>query len=148
MRNTISVVIFFPVDAHVYKYLQKSVGEKLVTSKNNFFGTIVLDLLSKRDTDIKIVKGELTYCVEISEDYMYRYGIYIDEKIKRKFNSHIDKMFRKELITHVEIQSAKGFRKKQEAIREFLFYYNITEEDIKFETLVKYLDRNIKKFFG
>lgn len=143
MRSNISVIIFFPVEPHVYKYLQKSVGEKLVTSKNNFFGNIVLDLLSKRDTDIKVVRGELVYAVDISEDYMNRYGIYVDEKIKRKFNSHMDKMFRKELLTYVAIESSKGFRLRREKLAEFLFYYNITEEDFKFETLIKWIDRNL-----
>lgn len=143
MRSNLSVVVYFPVDPHVYKYLQKSVGEKLETSKNSFFGTIVLDLLSKGDCDINVIKGSLVYSVEISEWNMNHYGIYIDEKIKRKFNSHMDKMFRKELITYVDIQRDRGFRQKESALREFLFYYNITEEDIKFETLVKYMHRNI-----
>ena len=142
-KSPISVIVHFPVERHVYKYLQKSIGEKMVVSKKDIFGNLVLDMMSKRDHDINVIKGELTYCVEISEDYMYRYGIYIDDKIQRKFNSYIDKMFRKEMVTHVAIQSRKIVKSREPALREFLFYYNIDEDDIKFETLVKYIQRNI-----
>lgn len=142
--SPLSVIIHFPVERHVYKYLQKSVGEKLVASKKDLFGGITLDLLSKNDSrDTYMVKGELTYVVEISEDYMYRFGIYVDEKIKRKFNAYIDKMFRKEMITYVDINSGKKKKNKEPALREFLFYYNISEDDIKFETLVKYIQREL-----
>lgn len=141
-KSPISVIVHFPVERHVYKYLQKCIGEKMIVSKKDIFGNLVLDMMAKKDHDINVINGELTYCVEISEDYMNRYGICINEKIKRKFNSYMDKMFRKEMITHVAIMSRKAEKMKEPALREFLFYYNIDEDDIKFETLVKYLQRN------
>lgn len=144
MSENCAVVIHFPVKPHVYKYLQNKVGEKLVVSKNNFFGGMVLDVLSKNYSVFQAVNDDHTFPVEISIRYMEKMGIYIDSKIIRKFNTRVDDVFREEMRSFVGINYSANHIPKETSLKQFLFNYNLDEDDIKFETLVKDLTRNLK----
>ena len=144
MEDRAVIVINFPVKPHVYKYLQTKVGEKIVAGNGSFFGATVLDILSKQYSDYIAVSDELTFPVEISFRYMRTNGIYIDKRIVRKFNSRMDDMFREEMRSHVSISHTANKIPKDVSLRNFLFSYNICEDDIKFETLKKDIGRNLK----
>lgn len=144
MSERSAVMIYFPVKAHVYKYLQNKVGEKLVVTKSDFFGGMVLDILSKNYSDLQSVSDELTFPVEISLRYMEKMGIYIDSKIIRKFNTRVDDVFREEMRTYVGLNYTANKIPKETSLKQFLHSYNLCEDDIKFETLVKDLRRNLK----
>lgn len=138
------VVIYFPVQPHVYKYLQSKVGESMTVSRKDFWGNLVLDILSKRYTSTTIQTEDLVYPVEISMRYMSEFGVFIDSKTVRKFNSQIDNLFREEMRTHVFINYEKNGIPKDRALKQFLEYFNIDEDDMKFETLKKDLIRSKK----
>lgn len=144
MSERSAVIINFPVKLHVYKYLQKKVGEKLVVTKSDFFGSMVLDVLSKNYSDLQSVSDDITFPVEISVRYIDKMGVYIDSKIIRKFNTRIDDVFREEMRTYVGLNFSANKIPKETSLKQFLFNYNMSEDDIKFETLVKDLRRNIK----
>lgn len=145
MSERSAVVINFPVKPHVYKYLQVKVGEKLVVTKCDFFGSMVLDILSKNYSDLQAVSDEITFPVEISLRYMEKMGVYIDSKIIRKFNTRVDDVFREEMRTYVGLNYTANRIAKETSLKQFLFLYNMNEDDIKFETLVKDLRRNLKQ---
>jgi len=136
------VVIYFPVQPHVYKYLQSKVGESMTVSKKDFWGNLILDILSKRYTSPVTQPEELVYPVEISMRYMTEYGVFIDSRTVKKFNTQIDNLFREEMRTHVFINYEKNSIPKDRALKQFLDYFNISEDDIKFETLKKDLVRS------
>jgi len=142
MSERAAITVHFPVKPHVYKYLQTKCGEKLIVSKNNLFGSIVLDILSKNYSDLQAVNDNFTFPVDISVRYMEKMGFYIDPKIIRKFNTRIDDIFREEMRAYVRISFRLNHIRKETALKQFLSDYNITEEDIKFETLVKDILRN------
>lgn len=142
LKQNPSIVFYFPVKPHVYKYLQRKVGEKLIVSNHNFFGGIVLDILSKRYSDLKNVNNELSFPVEVSISYMEKMGFYIDAKIMRKFNYRIDDIFREEMRSFVQMNFRINRIPKESSLKSFMFEYNITEDDIKFETLIKDIQRN------
>jgi hypothetical protein len=144
MSKTSGIIINFPVKSHVYKYLQNKVGEKLVVSKNNFFGGMVLDVLSKNYSVFQAVTDDYTFPVEISIRYMEKMGVYIDGKIIRKFNTRVDDVFREEMRTYVGLNYNANNIPKETSLKQFLLNYNLNEDDIKFETLVKDLTRNLK----
>lgn len=143
MSEKPTITVHFPVKPHVYKFLQKKVGEKLIVTKNNFYGNLVLDVLSKRYCVLESVGDELTFPVDISLRYMTDFGIYIDKNIIRKFNAQIDKQFKEEMRSYVSINANANSLPKAEAVRQFTFHYNITEEDVKMETLLKDIVRNV-----
>lgn len=144
MPKSVTVIITFNVEKHIFKYLLKNVGGKMIVSKKNFYGQMTLDILSK---DYKKYQYEpcdsmVPYKVEIGEDYMNRYGIFLNDEILRKFNHSLDKVFRQEMMTHIRINYKNNLKTKEGALRDFLSHYEINEDDIKFETLVKYMNRN------
>jgi hypothetical protein len=138
------IVIYFPVQAHVYKYLQAKVGESLKVSRKDFWGNLILDMLSKRYTPNHEMNSELVFPVEISMRYMSEYGVFFDSRIVKKFNSQVDKMMREEMRTHVFICNEKNGVPKDRALKQFMDFFNIVEDDIKFETLKKDLVRSQK----
>lgn len=144
MSERSAVIIYFPVKPHVYKYLQNKVGEKLVVTKSDFFGGMVLDVLSKNYAVFQAVNDDYTFPVEISMRYMEKMGVYIDGKIIRKFNTRVDDVFREEMRTYVGLNYKANNIPKETSLKQFLFNYNLNEDDIKFETLVKDLTRNLK----
>lgn len=137
-----AIVFYFPVKKHVYKYLQKKVGEKLLVSNHSLFGGMVLDIFSKKYYDLKIINDGLLYPVEVSLNYLGREGFFIDEKIIRKFNYRIDDVFREEMRAFINLNYKINNIPKETSLRNFIFEYNITEDDIKFETLVRDIRRN------
>lgn len=144
MSERSAIVIHFPVKPHVYKYLQSKVGEKLIVTKNNFFGGMVLDILSKNYSDLQAVSDDFTFPVEISVRYMEKMGFYIDSRIMKKFNSRIDDLFREEMRTFVGLNFKMNNIPKENSLRQFIYNYNLDEDDVKFETLLKDLVRNLK----
>jgi len=144
MSERSAIVIYFPVKPHVYKYLQNKVGEKLVVSKSNFYGGMVLDILSKNYSDLQAVSDDYTFPVEISVRYMEKMGFYIDAKIMKKFNSRVDDMFREEMRSFVGLNYELNNIPKESSLRQFIYKYNLGEDEIKFETLLKDLVRNLK----
>lgn len=143
MTDKAGILIFFPVQSHVFKFINKKCGDKLVASRQDFFGSVVLDLLNKRSSVMPGVTYEHSYPVEVSLHYMLEAGVFISGPVIRKFNHRVDKMFREEMRTYVSISNTTNEIKKDEALRQFMNHYNITEDDIKFETLKKDLIRNI-----
>jgi hypothetical protein len=142
MSDKTAVTVHFPVKVHVYKFLQKKVGEKLVVTKNNFYGNLVLDVLAKRYCVLEAVNDDITYPVEISLRYMSDFGIFVDKNIIRKFNAQIDRIFKEEIRTYVSINHTMNSMTKKDAVEQFLFHYDMTEDDIKLETILKDLNRN------
>lgn len=143
MCDKTAVTVHFPVKVHVYKFLQKKIGEKLVVTKNNFYGNLVLDVLSKRYCVLDSVTDDFTYPVDISLRYMSDFGIFIDKNIIRKFNSQVDRVFKEEIRSYVAINNKMNQMPKKAAVEQFLFHYNMTEDDIKLETILKDLNRNL-----
>lgn len=142
MSDKLSILLFFPVEAHVYKFLQQKCGEKLVASKHDLYGSVVLDILNKSYSTLRSFPSDLTFPVEVSLRYMEDYGIFIDKNVIRKFNNRMDKMFREEMRTYVSLSNQANNIEKNTALRQFILCYNITEDDIKFETLLKDIVRN------
>lgn len=145
MRERSAVVINFPVKPHVYKYLQNKVGEKLVVTKFDFFGGMVLDILTKKYSDLEAVTNTVTFPVEISFSYMEKMGIYIDNRVIKKFNSRVDAMFREEIKGFANMNYQVNQTPKETSVKMFLFQLNIDEDDIKLETIVKDFKRRNKK---
>lgn len=145
MSEKPAIVVHFPVSPHVYKYLQNKCGEKLEVTKNCLFGSIILDIMSKKYSDLLAVPDDYTYPVEISLGYLEKMGFYIDAKVLRKFNARVDKIFREEMRTIAQVNYDFNQIPKEKSLKQFLVFYNISEEEIKLETLIKDLRRKTPK---
>lgn len=136
---TFSITEHIPVADHVYKYLIKKCGsDTFVANRSHIIGHIVLNSLGKHN-DLSITKPNFTkvFNVVINEKACVRNGFYVGVKSGQVFNNMIDKMFREELFTHLLV--AKNLEKEKffQSLRNFLEVYDITEDDIKYESLYR-----------
>lgn len=129
-----------PVSNHVYKYLKNRYGDDhIIATRETVVGGIVLSLLN-RNNDIRHVSKksyDKVFSVLIKEEKYLRNGVHIDTRSAQAFNDTIDKMFREELFCHVMINKFSNNEQFNKGIRNFLKVYDITEDDIKYETLYR-----------
>lgn len=143
-----SITQHIPVADHVYKYLIKRCGsDEIRANRNNVFGSLILSLLGK-NPDVKSKKTTYTkiFKINIAEDGNQRLGMFISSENAQLFNDQVDKMFREELFFHVVINKGIDSRMYLDSIRCFLKVYDITEEDIKLDSLYKDFKRRKKKY--
>jgi hypothetical protein len=134
-----SITESIPVADHVYKYLVKRYGSDTVTAtRNDIIGNIVLSSLN-RNSDIKLAKPKFNkvFNVVIKENHYLRNGVFIGVKHGQVFNNMVDKLFRDEMYFHVFINNSEDKAKFLEGIRKYLSLYDITEDDIKLESLYR-----------
>ncbi len=140
MAQDFSIQQNIPVADHVYKYLVARCGKDcIVATRNTFIGSTVLSLLSRNNDirhDSKKRHNKLFHVI-INEDKYLRNGVHLDYRSAQAFNDLVDKMFREELYCHVMINKYSTNEKFIDSIRNFLEVYDITEEDIKFETIYR-----------
>lgn len=140
MNQKLSIQLQIPVANHIYKYLQIKCGIKpFVATRNTFVGSVVLSILNKND-DIRQESKQQHQCVfkvEVKEENFIRNGVFIDQRTAHVFNDLIDKMFREELYCHIIINKVNQKTQYLKCIRSFMAIYNITEEDIKEETIYR-----------
>lgn len=134
-----SITQHFPVADHVYKYLKTRCGSDHITAtRNTTFGSLALTLHG-RNPDVKKSNHTFTrhFKVTVQEEHFKRLGMHITSENAQLFNDQVDKMFREELFYHVMINKGIDSEKYLDSIRSFLQVYNITEEDIKLDTLYR-----------
>jgi len=139
MFSDYSITETIPVADHVYKYLLKKCGsDTYVANRSDLIGNIVLSSLgSNPDLSISKTKYNKVFHIVI-KDYQYlKTGIRLGIKTGQVFNKMIDKMFRDELYCHIFINSNLSKEKYLEGIRMFLQVYDITEDDIKLESIYR-----------
>lgn len=128
-----------PVADHVYKFLKTRCGsDHIVATRNTVFGSLILSLLN-RNADVKSKKAGYTkiFKTTITEDSYQRVGMYISAENAQLFNDQVDKMFREELFFHVVINKGIDSRMYLQSIRTFLQVYDITEDDLKIDTIYR-----------
>lgn len=134
-----SITQNIPVSDHVFKYLKaRCGGTQLHAKRTNVFGSLALSLMGE-NKDVKECKTNYTkiFKVTISEDSYNRLGMYMCESNAQLFNDQVDKMFREELFFHVIINKGIAAEQYIKSIRNFLKVYDITEDDIKLDTVCR-----------
>lgn len=140
MADKFSIQINIPVKTHVSKYLKVKYGDKpMVASRRTVVGSIVLSMLSNNG-DVKPgsdVRESETFKVIVKEYHYLRNGVFIDNRTAWLFNELVDNMFKEELYCHIIINKFSHESQYLESIRNFLNVYNITEEDLKLESVYR-----------
>ena len=139
MYSDYSITESIPVADHVYKYLLKKCGsDTYIANRSELIGNIVLSSLGTNpDISISKVKFKKSFNIVI-KDYQYlKAGISLGIKSGQVFNKMMDKMFREEMYCHIFINSNLSKDQYLEGIRSFLKVYEITEDDIKLESIYR-----------
>lgn len=148
MFSDYSITESIPVANHVYKYLLKKCGSDTYTAnRSELIGNIVLSSLGTNpDISISKTKFKKTFHIVI-KDYQYlKAGISLGIKTGQVFNKMIDKMFRDEMYCHIIINSNVSDSQYLDGIRKFLEVYDITEDDIKLESIYRDFKRKKEAF--
>lgn len=136
------IVVDFPVDPHVKKYLIKKVGPELNLSKKSVYSQMIRDILSQNHFASKPSKRKPTAYKVVIPDYIvldWNNAMALDKKTYQEFNARVDTLFRHDLITYCEmfIDSFKIV----DIIRRFYDYYDLSPDDINEESLARFLRR-------
>lgn len=148
MPENYAITESIPVADHVYKYLVKRYGGNTLTAtRNDIIGNIVLSSLN-RNSDIKLAKPKFNklFHVVIRENHYLRNGVFIGVKHGQVFNSMVDKLFRDEMYFHVFINNSEDKDKFLDGMRKYLNFYDITEDDIKLESLYRDFKRKKEEY--
>lgn len=142
-----SITETVPVADHVYKYILGINGsETIVADRSDFIGNIILSSLN-RNSDVKIGKRKFNKSIKIViKDHQYlKSGVFVGIKRGQVFNNLIDKMFRRELYSHCFMNKDLHDDSYLQIIRNFLNVYNISEDDLKLDSIYRDFKRKKKE---
>lgn len=139
-----------PLKAHVKKYADHHLGNTPDNaSKKNRIGVLLYLSLDKTPPDWKPSPehGALEIRVNRTKAPINTRGLVVTTKKAKLFEDMLDGMFMEELFYYMELQAAKNGMNKREAMRSFLQKYNITEQEMPLQTLIKrvYRAENARK---
>lgn len=144
-----SITQHIPVANHVYKFLVKRCGtDRIVATRKSFIGSLLISLHS-RDMDVKKPRrNEYTrlFHIEVPFHLYEKAGVYITNYKAALFNSMVDQIFREEIFVHTIIRKHQDEELYLRTIRNLLDAYDITEEDIKLDTLYRDFKRKKEKY--
>jgi hypothetical protein len=149
-QKPLYISISIPVKPHVKKYIEVKYGETHTLTTKSFLGLLLFNVLDKNapvlDHDFKNFGDQ--YEIKISRQYLYENG-YNVSTVKRKFLSVcLEKLFVEEFYQFVDIHVSSIRLSAAQSIRLFLEKYNLTENEINYETMYKkyqrYSNFNIK----
>lgn len=138
-----------PVANHVYKFLLKRCGtDHIKATRRNFIGSLLVSLHSRTDDLRKAPKNDFKkmFHIEVPFHIYEKNGVYIDERKAYLFNTLMDDIFREELFVHAIIQKNQEDKLFLKTLRNFLDVYDITEDDLKLETIYRDFKRKKKQY--
>lgn len=149
MPETYSITESLPVEPHVYKFLVKRVGSNIyVATRKESLGNIIISSLGN-NADVKHTKipNKFTKLFHvIIKDHIYlRNSVSLGVMRGQIFNNTIDLLFREELFHYMVINTSHEKGSYLESMRNFLSCHDITEDDIKYETLYREFNRKKSK---
>lgn len=137
------ISISIPVKKHVKKYLIKKYGEVHTVTKKTFLGLLLLELINDKvePSDRQFVNFE-KYELNIPEFYFNKKGFNIDKNKARFLGNCLEKLFLEDFHTFIDLELIKGKTNAMKSIKLFLLFYNISENDLKLESLYRNYQRH------
>ena len=134
-----SITQNIPVADHVYKYLVKICGcDHIQANRSTYIGSLILSLQG-RNYDVRLSKKKFRkiFKADVSECYHEKTGMFISKENAQLFNDQVDKKFRDELFRAMLMNRHLDEKLFSKSMRHYLDFYEITEEDIKIESLYR-----------
>lgn len=137
--------VSFPVEAHVRKFLIRSFGSAHVATKNTLLGMLVLHSLDNTYAKMdKEISDHFRYTVLVPEYYLNKCGHTLPRNTQHHLSEVCTRIFNMSLFEHLDLIAFEG-KKVYPALRSFLKRYNITEDDMKVESLYKAYQRHCER---
>lgn len=130
------------VKPHVKKFLNTKYGPEAIISKKTRMGLILMELLdSKIDrSGVDITGCFEKYTIKVSQRCFNIKGFNVSFNKKKFLAVYLEKQFTEELRSYVDMQLSMGVTAMQ-AMRIFLKYYAISENEIKLDSIYRSYQR-------
>jgi hypothetical protein len=135
------ITIEIPVKSHVKAYLAKKYGTSHRVSKKTFLGLLLLELIHKKVHPPQRKKPDIFYSLEIPEYYFNTRGFQLDDDKAVFLSACLERLFMEEFRQYVDMQLAQGLLNAYQSVVKFCDFYEITEDDIKVESLYRNYQR-------
>lgn len=130
--------IYFPVKPHVFKYLVYRFGESFTYANNSTLAPIIKSTIcTTTKSNTKIFISDFKYQVNLTEYYFNKFNVVFSRAKLYDFNLDVDRLFREELFQFMILSKNIYNHSYKSTLKDFLEKLNITENDIKLETLLK-----------
>ena len=131
------ITLKIPCKSYVRKYLIARYGLNHTITKQSLLGMMVHEKLSKNYNPANYIRRSDDVYEVVLTDWCFRnVGHSIDIPTLNALGSAMYYLFREDLYLYVRQQLAKG-EKATTAIKEFLEMFDITEDELKFETVYR-----------
>jgi len=131
------ITLKIPCKSYVRKYLIARYGLNHTITKQSLLGMMVHEKLSKNYNPANYIRRSDDVYEVVLTDWCFRnVGHSIDIPTLNALGSAMYYLFRENLYLYVRQQLAKG-EKATTAIKEFLEMFDITEDELKFETVYR-----------
>lgn len=136
--------IEIPVEPHVQKYLTARYGPTYTAGRTSLIGVEVLNSLTRKyEKPEKSIPWKFYYPVYITERYMNHNGHTISRNNLQHLGIVLGLLFSEDLKRHLDLKLRDGAKALPE-LKAWLQLHNITEDDVKVETLYKTYQRHCK----
>lgn len=146
--NQSRITITIPLPIYLYKYVEKKFGKVYEAKDNDWFGLLVIRTLSRKseiEYACKPEKRNIKYRITISGSKAEKYGYYFNPRNVSHIINAIDDSFRDTLF-NLAIFNYENFGIDYKAsFVNFLDSYNILEDDINLEALLRDFRRKKNK---
>ena len=143
--------IEIPVKSYLKKFITISFGEEIKLSERNWLGIIIFNIVKRKTFqnyyDSKMNENlDASFSVKISLDKSYRYGCLLLPTQIHYINLAIDNFFKSELIKQALINQSAYQIDFKTSIINILDAYDITEDELEYDSVRKHFNRNYKKY--
>jgi len=146
------ITIEIPIKSYLKKYIEVSFGENIKLSERTWIGIIIYNVIKrktfKNNYDYKPVSEDINAQMQfkISSDTSYRYGCILLPTQIYYINSALDGLFKGEIVKQALINQNNYGIDFKTSILTILDAYDITEDELNYESIRKYFNRNYQKY--
>jgi len=145
-ETTLKFHIHFPVKPYLHKYLTHKFGPNFTYSKTSILSPVIKAVLTENvSSDLMGFEDSELYEVVIPQHYFNKNSISFSVNKTYQFNNDVDHIFREELFQFMVLNNEIYGIKFRTSFRDYLKKFDITENDVKYETLLKHFQRNHRK---
>jgi hypothetical protein len=133
------ISINIPVKPHIKKYISVRYGNEHTLTKKSLLGILIFNILDKKTKKPEQGFADHTekYVIQISQQYFYEKGFTITLRKRRFLAICLEKLFMEDFYAYIDISVSKMNSSAAEAMRIFLNKYDISENEVKFDSLYR-----------
>lgn len=146
------ITIEIPVKSYLKKYIEASFGGNIKLSERTWIGIIIYNVIKrktfKNNYDYKPIGKDINAKMQfkISSDKSYRYGCVLLPTQIYYINLALDNLFKGEIVKQALINQSNYNIDFKTSILTILDAYDITEDELNYQSIRKYFNRNYQKY--